>query len=478
MDSKPAVARRVAFLLVGLAVFLGLPACGGGGEDGGQPEGTPTPPGATASSATPSGETVEITYWHTELASNLDTLLVLVRRYNESQNEVKVKLAFQGSKNEESMAKVLASLGSGELPTIVVLDEVQTQRIIDTQAFRPVQEFIDRDDYDLSDFDLKVVQFYTVDGKLQAMPISISVPLLYYNKATFREVGLDPDKPPKDLEELKEVSAKMVKRDSHGNLTRTGISLDILPWYLEVVLAQNGELYLNNENGREGRATAVAFDSPTGQALFQWWHDTIKEGLGVDVGRNPTGADNLLAIGSGQVAMTRSGSQALRSVVEVLEGGLAQTEVELAVAGVPGVSGGEGASGTYSRGLWFAKDRPEAEQEAGWKFVKWLMEPEQQAEWFAGTGYLPVRDSSYDLPLAQQTMDRYPQFRTAAEIFRSSPATPATVGALLGPFNAVRDEVVRGLEETVIRNKDPIEALNDAAQAANKIIEEYNDRLQ
>ena len=42
----------------------------------------------------------------------------------------------------------------------------------------------------------------------------------------------------------------------------------------------------------------------------------------------------------------------------------------------------------------------------------------------------------------------------------------------------MRDEVVRGLEETVIRNKDPMEALNDAAEAANEIIEEYNDRLQ
>jgi len=421
---------------------------------------------------------VEITYWHTELASNLDTLQTLVRRYNDSQSEVKVKLAFQGSKNEESMAKVLASLGSGELPTIVVLDEVQTQRIIDTGAFRPVQDFIDRDKYDLSDFDPKVAQFYTVDGRLQAMPISISVPLLYYNKNAFREVGLDPEKPPKDLEELKQVSQKMVKRDSHGNLTRTGISLDILPWYLEVALAEHGELYLNNENGRAGRATAVAFDGPTGQALFQWWHDTIKEGLGIDVGRNPTGADNLLAIGSGQVAMTRSGSQALRSVVEVLEGRLAQTEVELGVAGVPGAPGGNGASGTYSRGLWFAKDRPEAEQEAGWKFVKWLLEPEQQAQWFAGTGYLPVTNSSYDLPAAQQAMAEYPQFQTAVDIFRSSAATTATVGPLLGPFNAVRDEVVRGLEETVLQDKDPIQALNDAAEAANKIIEDYNRRVE
>ena len=106
------------------------------------------------------------------------------------------------------------------------------------------------------------------------------------------------------------------------------------------------------------------------------------------------------------------------------------------------------------------------------------MEPEQQAEWFAGTGYLPVTDSSYDLPAAQQAMEQYPQFRIAVELFRSSEATTATVGPLLGPFNAVRDEVVRGLEETVVNDKDPIEALNDAAEEANKIIEDYNRRIQ
>ena len=63
------------------------------------------------------------------------------------------------------------------------------------------------------------------------------------------------------------------------------------------------------------------------------------------------------------------------------------------------------------------------------------------------------------------------------EVFRSSKPTTATVGPLLGPFNEVRDEVVRGLEETVVNDKDPIEALNDAAEEANKIIEDYNRRI-
>jgi len=304
------------------------------------------------------------------------------------------------------------------------------------------------------------------------------VPLLYYNKIPFREVGLDPEKPPKDLDELKEIAAKFVKRDSHGNLMRTGLALDINSWYLEVVMAEHGDLYVNNENGRKGRATEVEWDGPTGQAFFQWWRDVVKEDLAIDVGRALTSPDYLLALGTGQAVLTRASSSGLRSVVDVLEGGLAQTEVDLGIAPLPGIPGGTGHSAVYSRGLWFAKDRPEAEQEAGWKFVKWLMEPEQQAEWFAGSGYLPTRDSSYDLPPAQDIMAKYPGFRVAKDLFQASPVTPATLGPLLGPFNEVREAMLGGLEETVVRDKDPVAAIEDAAEEANEIIEDYNRRVE
>jgi len=420
---------------------------------------------------------VEITLWHSEFASALNAIQDLARRFNESQSEVKVKLAFQGT-SDDNMAKVLSSVRGGQAPTIAYLDEIQAQRIIDSGGFRPVQDFLDLEDYDFSDFDEKTIQFYTVDDKLWAMPISLAVPLLYYNKIPFREVGLDPEKPPKDLEEMKEISRQFVKRDSHGNLTRTGMALDINPWYLEVVMGEHGDLYVNNENGREGRATAVEWDGPTGQAFFTWWRDVVKEDLALNVGRALTSPDYLLALGSGQAVMTRASSSGLRSVVDVLEGGLAQTEVDLGIAPLPGVPGGTGYSAVYSRALWFAKDRPEEEQAAGWKFVKWLMEPEQQAEWFAGSGYLPTRTSSYDLPAAQDIMDKYPGFRVAMDFFLASPVTPATLGPLLGPFNEVREAMLQGLEETVVGDKDPVAALTDASEEANQVIEDYNRRVE
>ena len=151
--------------------------------------------------------------WHSEVAANLDTIQALTRRFNSSQSEVKVKLAYQGTEDEE-MTKLVASLGGGELPDIVYMNEANTQRFIDSGAIAPVQDFIDQENYDLSDLDKKAVDYYTLDGKLWAMPFGMVVPLLYYNKITFREVGLDPEKPPKDMEELRQASEKMLKRDS------------------------------------------------------------------------------------------------------------------------------------------------------------------------------------------------------------------------------------------------------------------------
>jgi len=454
--------KKALVFLVLLIVAASVAACAG--EEEGEP----------VDGATPATGPVEISFWHSEVASNLDAIQGLARRFNSEQDEVEVKTAFQGN-DTEAMLKLTATLGSKDVPAVMYMAEVDAQKLVDSGAVRPVQEFIDREDYDLSDFEEKCVQYYTVDGQLYGMPFGVGVPLMYYNKLDFSEVGLDPEQPPRDLEELREVSQKLVKQDSHGNILRAGVALDLNPWYLEMALAEHGDLYVNNGNGREGRATEVVFDGAAGQAFFRSWHEMVKEGSAINVGRNPTQADALLAMGVGRATMSMSSSGALRSAVDVLErGGM---NVELGVAAVPGVPGGTGLPGVGGRSLWILTGRPEAEQEAAWKFVKWLLEPEQQAEWFAGSGYLAVRLSAYDLPAAQSAIAEYPLFRLPVDLFLEAPTTLASLGPLLGPIRDVREAVVSAWEETVVGSKDPVEALDDAAAEANDIMEDYNRRL-
>jgi len=450
----------VAILL--LSVTLG--ACGGGEK------GTPT---AETPGVGPATGPVTINFWHSEVASNQEAVNRLVERFNASQDEVRVRASFQGT-YDDAMAKLVASLPTGNVPAIMFPGDTYMQMMIDSGAATPIQDFVDREDYDLSDLDEKGVQFYTSQGKLWAMPFTMELPLLYYNKVIFREVGLDPEKPPQDLEELRQYSEKILKRDSAGNVVRSGIALDIHGWPSNV-LAEHGDLWVDKENGREGRATKVLFNNDTGRWFFQWWHDMVDSGLAYNVGRNPTMAEGLLAIVSDRAPMTFSSTGALRSVIDVLEQGV--QGVEIGISRLPGVPGGTGGTYMTSYGLWILNVRPKEEQEAAWKFIKWLMEPEQQAEWFAGSGYLPVSRSSVDLPAAQDAVARYPLFREALDLYLNAPATPASLGAALGPTKKVDEAVYRGVEEMVSGIKDPQQALGDAAAEANRIIEEYNQRV-
>ena len=105
------------------------------------------------------------------------------------------------------------------------------------------------------------------------------------------------------------------------------------------------------------------------------------------------------------------------------------------------------------------------------------MEPEQQAEWFAGSGYLPVSHSAVDLPAAKDVVAKYPLFQVPLDLYLNSPTTPAALGALLGPFWQVREALDQGVEAMLSGAKDPDQALEDAAAEANQTIEEYNQRL-
>jgi sn-glycerol 3-phosphate transport system substrate-binding protein len=451
--------KRFVFFVAILSLVLA--ACGGGGEP--------------ASNGTPSGP-VNITFWHPEPGSANDNLVKLGERFNASQNEVKVQISYQGNDMELAL-KLIAGMPSGSVPTIAYMSEPYTEPMIDSQQITPIQEYIDRDKYDLSDLAPAAIAYFTVNGTLYAMPHGLAVPLMYYNKIPFQEVGLDPERPPKDLDEVRAASEKLIQRDSAGNITRYGFALDIHPWFLELTLAGAGELYVNNDNGRAGVATEVAFDNDAGRKLFQWWHDMVDDGLALNVGWDPTGANGLLAVGALNAVMVRSTSAALRTVMDVLEKGV--QGVDLGVAPVPGIPGKvpEGSPGVYSRSFWIMSSRPEKERDAAWTFIKWLMEPEQQAEWFAGSGYLPVSNSAYDLPAAKDIIAKYPQFEVPADLFSKTATTSAALGPLIGPYQQVRDAVKTAIESMVSGSASPDEAMAAAVKESNAAISDYNRRM-
>lgn len=65
----------------------------------------------------------------------------------------------------------------------------------------------------------------TYEGKLYGYPLVADARAVALRKSAFREAGLDPDKPPTSLAEIKAAAEKLTKRDEGGSITRSGFDL-------------------------------------------------------------------------------------------------------------------------------------------------------------------------------------------------------------------------------------------------------------
>ncbi len=233
--------------------------------------------------------------------------------FNASQTDYEVELIFQGGYTD-SLNKLISSIGSDNIPAAIQLSDASTQIMIDSGAITPIQDFIDQEEYDLSDFEPKALVYYTIDDVLYSMPFNMSGPILYYDRLAFEEAGLDPDDPPTTLEEVREYSEQLIQRNDDGSISRYGISLQTSAWFFEQMLAIGGELYTDGENGHEGRATTAVFDNATGVEIITWWDEMVDEGLAYNAGGDAV--DAMIKRASGQAAMTIGSTAALRAAVD------------------------------------------------------------------------------------------------------------------------------------------------------------------
>lgn len=476
---SPRRLRRLLALLV--APLLLAAACGGGGDDDtGGPSGTAevgevpeADPDSDLAAECPvdaledADGPVTITFWHSMTVELQDTLTALVERYNGSQDQVQVELQFQGTYNE-SLDKYLAALRGGTRPTIVQLEETALQLGIDSESFVPVQACVDASDYSFDDYIDRVVAAYTVDGVIHPMPFNTSNPVLYANMAVLREAGIE--ELPTTTAEMREAAQAVVDTGA----AESGVTFTTSAWLIEQWYGLAGEPYVDGENGRVERAGEVLLDTELGQEIFAFMGTMVSDGLATPVG-DGANQEHLIALATGQAAMTINTSAALRSVLVAAEG---FPDVEVAIGPLPSVGERDGGVLVGGAALWIDGDTDDPERAAAWDFLTWLNEPEQQAEWHAGTGYVPIRRSAIDLPAVADLWAAEPVFRVAYDQLVEGTENVGSAGPVIGNHAQMReDAIVPALERMWIQGQAPDESLAQAVTDAEAIIADYTERL-
>jgi sn-glycerol 3-phosphate transport system substrate-binding protein len=373
--------------------------------------------------ATPAHAATEITFMYGlggELGKAIETM---VKQFNASQKDVVVRGEFANS-YEGVAQKALAGIAAGSPSADILQLEVSyVARIADAGALLDIS--------DLPGFKSSFDSFWTVfkqqvnrkDRAVYAMPWNNSNPVLYYNPAMLKKAGLNA--PPKTYRELREAAKKITAATG-----QPAIALSSFPWVLEGAVWSNG-----GEMVKDGK---LALDQPAAREVIDHWAGFFRDGTAVLQTAN-TNAD----FAGGKVAMFMN-SVATRPSLK------ASTPFKFGTAPLPYYKKPVVPVGGAT--LAISKNISRDKQQAAWKFVQWLAEPEQQFTWIKLANYVPITRSTVQLPAFQ----KYVASEQGLDLgFRQLPTArprPVSAGYLQGT-----QEIIKSLDNIFLKNA-PVDA--------------------
>ena len=357
----------------------------------------------------------------------------------------------------------------GQLPCDIVHSyEIGTRFIIDSGWIKPMQEFIDADGWDTSVIEPNLLAYYTVDGKINSMPFNCSTPLLYFNATAFEEAGITTDDV-KTIDGVLEAAKKLTTYNADGTVDRYGLYISNYGWFFEQWVGKMGREYVNNGNGRESYATKVMFGE-NGAALdiFNMWKKFADNKEYVMYAERGGTAQGRAAFVAGKAAM------ALASTANIA-GTIANVgdSFKVGAAYFPYVNADDkGGVSTGGGTLWIIDSGDQARMDASYDFIKFCVNPENQAMWSTVTGYFPINVGAQDTDTMKKTLAEKPQFQVALDQLHDS--GPEYVGSLLSVFPEVRQYVEEVTEKVYNAEYTPEQGVEELVKLADEAIENYN----
>ena len=294
-------------------------------------------------------------------------------------------------------------------------------------------------------------------GRLVALPVAYSTPVLFYNKAAFRRAGLDAENPPKTWWQVQAAAGKLVKAGYSCPYTTS--------WPAWV--------HIDNVSARSGAEPVVHGTETTFNSMAQIKHIALlsswyKAKYFVTFGRTNE-ADAHFA--KGECGMLTSSSDLYASLRD-------KPDLEVGVAPLPyydDIFGGARQALADGASLWVGPGRKPVEYKGVAKFVSFLMAPDMQLEISKAGGFLPLTTASalatrgklLGADFANQQV-AYSQLGGAApRSAYSKTGSNLTMVSRIEPVRVIIDEEL----EAVWANKKPAkEALDDAVARSNAVL--------
>lgn len=318
-------------------------------------------------SAVPSMAVAEDLVMWERSGGNAGMVDALVAAWNEKNPDRKINLTY--IPHTEMVPKLAQSIASGEVPDLMGLD------LIYGPQFEAAGQLEDITSYFADDASIKTaspghMKVSTFDGKLYGVPLYADVSALFWNKDLFTKAGLDPEVPPKNLQEIHDFAKKI-----------TGVEDGVYGYYLAgncagcnaftfgpLIWASGGTIEPLDANDEPLQGENIP-------KVLEWARMMHKEGLINPANQSENGETFHLQFGSGKVGMMGTGNFNITLAREQ------NPDMNFGIALLPGLETGQTAS--FAGGDIVTVPKGSKRVADAVDFMKFILSDEVQVEVYA-----------------------------------------------------------------------------------------------
>ena len=296
--------------------------------------------------------------------------------------------------------------------------------------------------------------------KIWCLPWGTDIYALFWNKDLFEEAGLDPEVPPKTMEELVEFADKLTIVDDSGSLTQIGFIPDFSWSHTDLYATMFGGIWFNADG------TQVTLDSQPMIDALKWQQQFY----------NKYGADEVLKFTSamgdymspdqgfyaGKIAMMVDGEWQVGP--NFIPNFKPELSYGVAAFPPPAANPERANTGVVQGTVAIIPSGAKSKEESG-KLLAWMMSPEILAEEMVANSNLPTSKKAAADP-------RFKQIKNF-DVFINLMASPTSTGIVT---TAITNELMEGfaqIEEQVLHaGADPEPLLKEAQAKFAPMLEE------
>jgi sn-glycerol 3-phosphate transport system substrate-binding protein len=375
--------------------------------------------------------------------------------YMRENPTIKVTPIYAGT-YQETLTKAQTALKASSGPQLAVLLSTDVFSLIDDDLIVPIEKLVDttQDREWVDSFYPAFLKNAEVHGYTWGVPFQRSTIVLFWNKAAFRDAGLDPDKAPATWQEHADVAAKLTKRTG-DSVSRWGVQIPATGfayWLFQALATEAGATLASSEG------TQTDFASTAGIKALRYWVDLSTKyhvhppGV-VEWGTTPS---DFLQQKAAMIWTTTGNLSNIRK----------NATFPFGVAMLPADQ--QRGSPTGGGNFYIFKSTNQDQRTDGLKFLRWISSPERAAQWGVDTGYVATRPDAWRTRAMQQYVADFPAAAVARDQLQYAVPELST-----HDNQRVTQALNDGLQAALTGRATPEAALGEAQATATRLLKPF-----